>query len=156
MKRILLIFLFTLGTTLLFSQEKDTTKTETVTFAIIENPPVFPGCEKLDKPLQKMCLQNQIAKHVAKNFNTGMANTLGLDPGKKRIFVVFLIAADGKVKNIRARGPHTALEAEGMRVIKLLPIMTPGTQKGTPVGVKYTLPITLLVDKKPQKEKIKN
>ena len=47
--------------------------------------------------------------------------------------------------NIRARGPHIRLEKEAVRVVDLLPQMTPGKQRTKPVGVSYTLPITLVV-----------
>jgi len=134
-------------------QKIDTTKLDFVPFAIIEQAPIYPGCEKLDKPLQKMCLQNQIKWHVAKKFNTGMANKLGLDAGKKRVYVQFTIDKEGFVTGVRARGPHKALEKEGIRVVKLLPQMTPGEQKGESVDVKYTLPITLIVDKPKRKYK---
>ncbi len=121
-------------------------ESEDMPFAIIEDAPIFPGCEKLDKNLRKMCMQNQIKKHVAANFNVDLANDLGLDSGKKRVYVVFKIDKNGDVVDLRARGPHKRLEMEAMRVAKLLPKMTPGKHRGKPVGVKYTLPITLLVE----------
>ncbi|TDA93225.1 energy transducer TonB, partial [Halomonas marinisediminis] len=37
------------------------------------------------------------------------------------------------------------LEKEAIRVVKSLPKMIPAKQRGVPVGVKYTLPITLEV-----------
>jgi len=129
--------------------EVDDTKDEEledIPFAVIEDVPIFPGCEKLDKNLQKMCLQNQIKKHVAANFNTDLANELGLDAGKKKVYVVFKIDKNGEVVDLRARGPHKRLEMEAMRVVKLLPKMIPGKLRGKNVGVKYTLPITLLVE----------
>lgn len=135
-----------------FAQKKDSLNSVSVPFAIIENAPIFPGCERLDKNLHKLCLQNQINKHVAANFNINIANTLNLKPGKKRVIVIFLIAADGHVKNVKARGPHKKLEEEGIRVISSLPKMTPGMNLKNPVGVKYTLPIALMVDKKENKE----
>jgi len=119
---------------------------EDIPFAIIEDAPIFPGCEKLDKNLQKMCLQNQISKHVAANFNVDLANEIGLDAGKKKVYVVFKIDKNGTIVDLRARGPHKRLEMEAMRVVKLLPQMTPGKLRGKPVGVKYTLPIILLVE----------
>ncbi len=126
---------------------------EDVPFAIIEDAPIFPGCEKLDKNLRKMCLQNQIKKHVAINFNTGLANELGLDPGKKRVYVIFKIDKNGNVVDLKARGPHKRLEMEAMRVVKLLPKMIPGKHRGKNVGVKYTLPITFLVENTKVNEK---
>jgi protein TonB len=69
-----------------------------------------------------------------------------LSPGKKRVYVQFKISKTGDIVDVRARGPHARLEKEAVRVVELLPKMEPGKQRGRPVGVKYTLPITLLVE----------
>jgi len=118
---------------------------EDVPFAIIEDAPVFPGC-KGTKAQKKQCLQDKIKKHVNRKYNTGLAGDLGLDPGKKRVYVLFKISKTGTIVDVRARGPHKRLEKEAIRVVKLLPKMIPGKQRGRAVGVKYTLPITLLVE----------
>ncbi|MDX5585530.1 MAG: energy transducer TonB [Aureibaculum sp.] len=118
---------------------------EDVPFAIIEDAPVFPGC-KGSKADKKKCLQDKIRKHVMKKYNVDLANELGLDPGKKKVYVLFKISKTGAITDVRARGPHKRLENEASRVVKLLPKMIPGKQRGRAVGVKYTLPITLLVE----------
>ena len=118
---------------------------EDVPFAIIEDAPVFPGC-KGSKAEKKKCLQEKIRKHVTKKYNVDLANELGLDPGKKKVYVLFKISKTGAITDVRARGPHKRLENEAARVVKLLPKMIPGKQRGRAVGVKYTLPITLLVE----------
>ena len=118
---------------------------EDVPFAIIEDAPVFPGC-KGSKAEKKKCLQEKIKKHVTKKYNVDLANELGLDPGKKKVYVLFKISKTGAITDVRARGPHKRLENEAARVVKLLPKMIPGKQRGRAVGVKYTLPITLLVE----------
>ncbi len=116
-----------------------------VPFAIIENVPVYPGCKGTNEE-KKKCMVDKITKHVGKKYNTGLAGDLGLTPGKKRVYVQFKIDRTGKITDVRARGPHARLEKEAVRVVKLLPDMTPGKQRGRPVGVKYTLPITLVVE----------
>lgn len=118
---------------------------EDVPFAIIEDAPVYPGC-KGTKAQKKQCLQDKIKKHVNRKYNTGLAGDLGLDPGKKKVYVQFKIDKTGAITNVRARGPHARLEKEAKRVVNLLPKMIPGKQRGRAVGVKYTLPITLLVE----------
>lgn len=40
------------------------------------------------------------------------------------------------------RGPDKNLEAEALRIINLLPNMTPGRQRGRPVKVPFSIPIT--------------
>jgi hypothetical protein len=37
------------------------------------------------------------------------------------------------------------LEKEAIRVVSLIPKMTPGKQRGRSVSVSYTLPITLVI-----------
>lgn len=116
-----------------------------IPFAIIEDPPVFPGC-KGSKEQKKKCMQEKITKHISRNYNTGLSQDLGLSPGKKKVYVIFKIDKTGKISNARARGPHKRLEKEALRVVNMLPQMTPGKQRGIPVGVSYTLPITLQVE----------
>ena len=118
---------------------------DVVPFAIIENVPVYPGCKGTNEQ-KKKCMVEKITKHVNRKYNTGLAGDLGLEPGKKRVYVQFKIDKTGKVTNVMARGPHARLEKEAIRVVELLPDMTPGKQRGRPVGVKYTLPITLIVE----------
>jgi len=118
---------------------------EDVPFAIIEDVPVYPGC-KGNKAKLRACLQEKITKHVNRKFNADLASDLGLSPGVKRIFVMFKIDRNGNITNVQARAPHKRLQAEAIRVVKLLPKMTPGKQRGRPVGVKYSLPIAFKVE----------
>lgn len=117
---------------------------EDVPFSIIEDVPIFPGCKGNKKEL-RACLSRKVQKFVSRKFNVDLAQDLGLTPGKKRIFVVFKIDKNGNITNVRARAPHKRLEAEAKRVVSLLPKMKPGKQRGRPVGVKYTLPISFIV-----------
>ncbi|MBI9040536.1 energy transducer TonB [Lutibacter sp.] len=114
-------------------------------FAVIENVPVFPGCEGSEEEL-KACIQENITNHVAKNFNSGLAKTLGLKPGIKRVFVIFKINKEGNITDVQARAPHENLEEEAVRVVSSLPKMIPGKYGGQAVGVKYSLPIAFKVD----------
>jgi protein TonB len=110
-----------------------------VPFAVIENVPVFPGCEKGNNDAKKKCMSEQIAKFVNKKFNTDLASDLGLS-GRQRINVIFKIDKTGNIVGIRARAPHPGLEREATRVIGLLPKMKPGKQRGKAVTVPYSLP----------------
>lgn len=120
-------------------------KGEDVPFAIIENVPVFPGCEGTESEV-KACLQEKITNHVSANFNVKLTEGLGLQSGLKRVFVMFKIDKDGNITNVQARGPHQSLADEATRVINLLPKMMPGKHKGDAVGVKYSLPIAFKVE----------
>ena len=115
-----------------------------VSFAIIEDVPVFPGCEGTEEEL-RMCLQEKITKLVNNNFNSKLANGLGLKTGIHKIFVMFKIDKDGNIGEVKARASHQELADEATRVINLLPKMIAGKQKGENVGVKYSLPIAFKV-----------
>jgi protein TonB len=119
---------------------------EDVAFIIIENVPIYPGCRGSNSEL-RACFSDQIAKFVAEKFNIELASDLGLTPGSiQKIFVVFKIDRNGNITDINARAPHKKLQEEAIRVINLLPKMTPGMQRGRPVGVKYGLPIVFKVE----------
>ncbi len=117
-----------------------------VPFAIIENVPVFPGCErKTNNADRKKCMSEKISKFVRKKFDVDLASDLGLS-GRQRILVAFKINKNGDVVGIRARAPHPALQREAERVIKMLPKMKPGRQRGKNVSVPYSLPIIFKVE----------
>lgn len=116
-----------------------------VPYAVIEEVPLFQGCEPSgSKADAKTCTSDRVSQFVNRNFNVNLAAQLGLT-GRQRISVVFKIGKDGKVKDVMARAPHPGLEAEAIRVIKLLPDFTPGRQRGEAVTVPYSLPILFQV-----------
>ncbi|WP_405293814.1 energy transducer TonB [Algibacter sp. Ld11] len=115
-----------------------------VPFAVIENVPVFPGCEKGNNAAKKACMSEKIQKFVTKKFNTELASELGLS-GRQRINVIFKIDKTGNVVGVRSRAPHPGLEKEAARVINMLPKMKPGMQRGKAVTVPYSLPIVFQV-----------
>lgn len=117
---------------------------EDVPFAVIEDAPIFPGC-KGNKQQLKDCFSKQMSIHVNENFNSSLAQDLQLSEGRKRIFVMFTITKRGKIEDVMARAPHPRLQKEAIRVIKSLPSITPGKQRGMPVNVKYSLPIAFEV-----------
>jgi len=116
----------------------DDTEDEPQPFILIENPPIFPGCEGLEKKASKQCFANGVSKFVNRKFNTGIAEDLS---GKQKIWVQFVIDKTGAITDIQARSLHKKLEKEAIRVVEKLPQMTPGMQRTRPVKVKYTLPI---------------
>ena len=111
-----------------------------VPFAIIEYVPIYPGCENVPKSKRRDCFQEQINKHIRKNFRyPEIAQEMGI---QGRVFVSFIISKDGTISNIRKRGPDKNLEREAERIISKLPKMTPGKQRGRAVRVPFSIPIT--------------
>lgn len=110
-----------------------------VPFAIIEDVPLFPGCERVKKSERRKCFQEKLDKHVLKNFRyPEIAQEMGV---QGRVFVTFVIDRDGTITGIRTRGPDKNLEKEAARIIGKLPNMTPGKQRGRAVRVPFSYPI---------------
>tara|TARA_X000000368_G_scaffold202461_1_gene159823 strand:+ start:1634 stop:2338 length:705 start_codon:yes stop_codon:yes gene_type:complete len=111
-----------------------------VPFAVIEDVPIFPGCERVNKSERRNCFQEQMNKHIKRNFRyPEIAQEMGI---QGRVYVNFIIAKNGNITNIRMRGPDKNLEKEAERIIGKLPRMTPGKQRGRPVRVPFSIPIT--------------
>jgi len=112
---------------------------EDVPFAVIEDVPIFPGCEGVKKSERRDCFQEQMNKHIHKNFRyPEIAQEMGI---QGRVYVSFIISKDGSITNISMRGPDKNLEKEAHRIISKLPLMTPGKQRGRPVRVPFSIPI---------------
>ncbi len=59
-----------------------------------------------------------------------------------RVIAQFVVTTDGSVADVKIiRGIDASLDEEAVRVIKSMPKWKPGTQKGQPVNVRYTLPV---------------
>ncbi|WP_299431542.1 energy transducer TonB [uncultured Maribacter sp.] len=109
-----------------------------VPFAVIENVPVFPGCE--NESNKRACFNKMMQKHIGKNFRyPEIAQEMGV---QGRVSVMFVIQKDGSIGGVRMRGPDKNLEKEAARIISKLPKMTPGKQRGRAVRVPFSIPIT--------------
>ena len=110
-----------------------------VPFAVIEDVPIFPGCEGVAKSERRNCFQEKMNKHIVRNFRyPEIAQEMGI---QGRVYVNFIISKDGSITNIRMRGPDKNLEKEAERIISKLPKMTPGKQRGRAVRVPFSIPI---------------
>lgn len=118
---------------------------EALPFAVVENPPIFPGCEKFkDRDAQKACFQKKILDFVSKNYHYPEdARTLKIEG---RIFVQFVVEKDGWIDNIQVvRGVDPMLDDEAVRVVKALPQMKAAEQRGKPVRMRFVLPIKMVL-----------
>ncbi|NNJ88931.1 MAG: energy transducer TonB [Eudoraea sp.] len=116
----------------------------TVPFAVIENVPIFPGCEYAkSNDERKACFNEKIQEHIMKEFMyPPSAMELGI---QGRVFVQFVINSKGQIDKIRMRGPDKNLEKEAARIVSTLPQMIPGKQRGKPVSVPYSIPINFVI-----------
>ena len=129
---------------LINSVQKDTTS-----FKIIENVPVYKGCEKeKGNTAKKNCMSLKISELFKQHFNTTLPEDSKVPSGKTRIFLSFHVDKDGSIVDSIARGPDKYLENEALRVLKFIPKLIPGFQKGEPVKVPYSLPLIVMIENK--------
>ena len=140
---IVMAFMFG-GSSCLYAQdyekvkEEETPKTdnketdEEEIFQVVEEMPEFPGgMEKLLEYLGKNIKYPSIA----------MAQGI-----QGRVLIEFVVNKDGSIVEPKAiRSLHPKCDEEAIRVIKTMPKWKPGKQKGKPVRVKFTVPVTFLL-----------
>ena len=102
-------------------------------FMVVEQMPVFPGGDLgLMKFIQNTVKYPPIAKE---NDITG------------KVYVSYVVNKKGKVTSVKVvRGVDKYLDAEAIRVVKLLPYSSAGKQRGKPVNVQYTIPINFTLN----------
>ena len=119
------------GTLLMKKIKENTTKTlsrDEQVFYIVEEMPDFPGGDLA------------LRKHIAANVEYPEEALKNEISGK--VYVEFVVGKDGSVVNAQiVRGVAPSLDKEALRVVNELPKWKPGYQRGTPVNVKYTVPI---------------
>lgn len=117
-----------------------------VPFGVIEDVPIFEGCEGLSSNEErKDCMSRKINQFVNKNFNTDEMRKYA-EPGINRVIVQFKIDDNGNIQEIKSRAANPKLEAEAKRVISELPKMKPGKQQGKAVNTMYSLPIVFQIN----------
>lgn len=111
--------------------------TDADVYEVVENMPEFPdgGMPGLMKYLSA---------------NIRYPEAAHKDGTQGRVTVQFVVGKDGSIGNVSIlRGVDPALDAEAIRVISGMPKWKPGTQKGEPVNVKYTVPVMFRLTPEP-------
>lgn len=118
---------------------------DNVPFAIIEEIPIFPGCEDVERKERMNCFNDKMSKHIKTNFKyPSKAQKRNI---QGRVNITFIIDKEGNVVNVQTRGADPILQTEARRIFSLLPKMKPGFQKGKPVRVKYGMPLNFKLQK---------
>ena len=144
MKRILLVFTILLSNNI-WSQEivvenPEAVNGDTVPFAVIEDLPVFPGCEEMERKERYNCFQNQLNNHIKSHFIYPKKALKEKIQGRVNVF--YIINEEGLVEDIQTKGGDPILQTEALRIIRLIPKMEPGKFRGKPVKCKHVIPIT--------------
>lgn len=106
-----------------------TAATEADVYEVVENMPEFPNGGMT-------ALMTYLSDNIRYPEAAHKAGIQG------RVTVQFVVGKDGSIGNVSIlRGVNADLDAEAIRVISSMPKWKPGTQKGEPVKVKYTVPV---------------
>lgn len=116
-------------------------------FVRTDQMPRFPGCEELGMTQEEkyVCAENELLKHIAKHLKyPSIAKENGI---QGRVVLQFVIDKKGDVSDIKiVRDIGGGCGAAAADVIKGMVdkagFWTPGKQRGRPVKVRYTLPVT--------------
>lgn len=101
---------------------------EKVVFEVVEDMPRFIGED------------GNIMKFIANKIRYPMEAQKNKIQGK--VFVSFIINQKGEPVNFKVvKSVHPLLDQEALRVLQLMPNWQPGTQRGKPVNVSFTVPI---------------
>ena len=111
-------------------------------FTVVEEMPKFPGGDaELLKFIAKSSKRCKASSPVSKSIKYPViAQENGI---QGRVICAFVVNRAGSVVDAEVlRGVDPSLDKEALRVIGTMPKWTPGKQRGKPVRVKYTVPIT--------------
>ncbi|MDA9089796.1 M56 family metallopeptidase [Maribacter arcticus] len=125
------------GVKIVTKEQFDELDSVEVPFAVVDEAPIFPGCE--DAADKRACFNDKIQLHISKNFSYPKAAQDANIEG--RVSTMFMITSEGVIDNIKMRGPDKLLEDEVERIIKKLPKMSPGKQRGENVNVPFSIPV---------------
>jgi protein TonB len=129
------IFLFI--TAFSFSQS------DTTVYTYVEEMPRFPGGED--------ALNNYLSKNI-KYPSKALDNNI-----EGRVMVEFTVRTNGQIDDVKVlRGIGYGCDEEALRVVKSMPVWSPGKQNGKPVNVVYRVPIKFTIrSEEPPKKKQK-
>ncbi len=110
-------------------------------FQVVENMPAFPGCENTgDKTAYQACSTEKLLEFIYENVEyPKIAKDNGIEG---TVVIRFVVDRNGNVVEPEiVREIGGGCEEEALRVVKIMPVWHPGTQRGVPVNVYFNLPV---------------
>lgn len=97
---------------------------------------------------------NKSIKNNDRSRSDSVARALGYKGGDKiKVYTMFKVNSTGEIHDIKARGPHKHFEAEAIRVVSEIPKLDPMTNLKSGQSMKFTLPITFVIETDAEKKK---
>lgn len=118
-------------------REENQNSVDNEIYEVVENMPRFPNGG-----------MSALMQYLNENIRYPEAATKAGVQG--RVTVQFIVDKDGSIDDVKTlRSVNPDLDAEAIRVIKMMPRWEPGTHKGKPVRVKYTVPVMFRIPSEP-------
>jgi TonB family protein len=122
----------------------DTISVDTITndtlYKIVEEMPIFSGCEEIENRKEKAsCSQQKMFLYMLRE----IPKTVNLEEKKAaEIVVTFIIDKNGIVRNPKIlKSIHPDFDTEFLKMVEQMPKWIPGKQNGRNVNVEFKLPI---------------
>ncbi len=118
------------------------------TYAQIEKPPVYEGCENESIQNLENCFNGKLESAILKDFV--VPEIVNKDNYKGQLRVVFLVTKKGAFEVLYINAMYPELEEEAKRVFRNLPTIQPATYNGRPIDQRYIFPISIPLNASPQ------
>ena len=125
MKNLLLLFLFI----------------SFVSYAQVEKPPVYIGCENENIQNIESCFNNKLKSDIIKEFN--VPEIVSRENYQGQLKIVFLVTKTGDFELLYINAMYPELEDEVKRVFQKLPAIQPATYNGRAIDTRYVVPISI-------------
>lgn len=117
------------------------------TFKIIEEMPMFPGCDEQKLLYEELntCSKNKLLEYIYRNMRyPRKARELNI---QGKALIQFVVDENGETRDLKVlNGVSRDIKKEVAKLINKMPLWTPGMQNGKPVKVLYTLPINFKLE----------
>ena len=113
-------------------------------FQVVEDAPLFPGCEKVKKAERKTCADSKLFEYLGKELEYPViARENGISGA---VILQFVVEKDGSITDVKVvRGIGGGCDEAATKVVENMPKWNPGKQRGRPVRVQFTLPVRFIL-----------
>ena len=112
-----------------------------ISYAQIEKPPVYPGCESESLENIEACFNTSVRTDILDEFK--VPPVVENENYRGKIQVVFLVTKEGKFEVLYVNSMYPELENEVKRVFGTLPKIQPATFNGRAIDQRFQIPISM-------------
>ncbi len=153
MRKYSMFFLLSLFSVCVWAQDPAPNEEVEEIFKVVDQMPRFPGCEdmKATDQVKQKCAQEKLLEFIYKNITYPKAAKIKQIEGMA--VAQFVVDKSGAIRDVKViRDIDGMFAAEVTRVVSSMPDWKPGSQRGNPVSVLYTLPVRFKLNDEDKKK----